>query len=99
MAQELPSALPSSGFTGEVRPREAAHWPRKASPFSWASRSAVFTAGMFIEWMTAMRSGTSPLKSSPKFCGFQERSESRKTTGASVRSVEGVKPSCSMAAE
>ena len=52
-----------------------------------------------MEWITALRSGTSPLKSSPKFCGFQVRSESRNTTGASVRSVDGVKPSFSMAAE
>ena len=79
-------------------PSEAAHCPRKGAPILRASASAVFTAGMFIEEITAERSGTSPLKSSPKFWGFQERSSSRKTTGASVIRVEGVKESFSMAA-
>ena len=53
---------------------------------------STFTAGTLSEWMSALRSVTSPLKSCSKFCGFQRFwfSASSKTSGESTMIVDGV---------
>ena len=57
--------MPSSSFTGVVSPSPFAQSASCCMPSLFASASAVFTAGMFIELTSAVRSVTSPLKSSP----------------------------------
>ena len=72
MVQEEPMALPSSRFTGVSRPTSLAQLTRLSTPRA----AAVFTAGRFMEWTSASRRVTSPLKVLPKLEGFQDTPDS-----------------------
>ena len=54
--QELPSAAEKSRFIGVLSPSFFTHWDMGSMP----TAMKVFTAGMFIEFTSAVRKSTSP---------------------------------------